>query len=105
MKFLFILPFLISLQNVEEFMIGNWKVIEEDGVNLEEDFFIDIFKDHQIFVTRGNRTDKTNWRLIQGKRSNLLMISDEEVFGLEIHADTLFLLSETGELTLIRKTD
>lgn len=99
------IPLLVSLQNVEEFIVGNWKVIEEDKVVLEEDFFIDIFKDHQIHITRGSRTDKSKWKLIQGKKSNLLMISDEEIFGLEIHGDTLFLLSEAMELTLIRKPD
>lgn len=100
---LFLLPIVFIWQLPEEALLGKWKVFMEDGIVTESDFTLDFKRDHTADVNRDNIPEQLKWKLINGKKSALLMIGDEDLFAVNRNGDTLFLVSESLELTLLRE--
>lgn len=100
---LFLLPLFFTWQLPEADLLGKWKVFMEDGILTESVFTLEFKKDHSVDVIRENVPETLKWKLINGKKSALVMIGEEDLFAINRNGDTLFLVSESLELTLLRE--
>lgn len=84
--------------------IGKWKLIEANGELVTDIIKINLNVNNTVEFFRNDKTEKSSWKFISGKKSSLLIIG-EGIYSPDISGDTLFLLSDEEELVLLREKE